>query len=173
MKIIKIVFYTITLILCAIILFKLSSDGHPIAGIAAALWLFLLVKGGFYAIEKSNERNYVPNFPNQQSEGKYSQIPNEHDEEEQKKESDKNNSDKKENDKINKNKDSSEEYFFSVLNISPNASIEEIKRGYKEEIRKYHPDKVEHLGDEFKEIAERKTKDINKAYNYFRKKYNF
>ena len=69
--------------------------------------------------------------------------------------------------------ENSEEYYYSMLNINTNSSIEDIKRVYKEEIRKYHPDKVEHLGDEFKEIAEKKTKDINRAYSYFRKKFGF
>lgn len=69
--------------------------------------------------------------------------------------------------------ENTEEYFYSILNINRNSSVDEIKKAYKEEIRKYHPDKVEHLGDEFKEIAEKKTKDINKAYNYFRKKFGF
>ncbi len=69
--------------------------------------------------------------------------------------------------------ENTEEYFYTILNINRNSSVDEIKKAYKEEIRKYHPDKVEHLGDEFKEIAEKKTKDINKAYNYFRKKFGF
>lgn len=69
--------------------------------------------------------------------------------------------------------ENTEEYFYSILNINRNSTIEDIKKAYKEEIRKYHPDKVEHLGNEFKEIAEKKSKDINKAYNYFRKKFGF
>lgn len=69
--------------------------------------------------------------------------------------------------------ENTEEYFYSILNINRNSSVDEIKKAYKEEIRKYHPDKVEHLGNEFKEIAEKKSKDINKAYNYFRRKYGF
>ncbi len=34
----------------------------------------------------------------------------------------------------------------------------------------YHPDKVGHLGEEFKSIAEEKMKEINVAYGYFEKK---
>jgi len=63
--------------------------------------------------------------------------------------------------------------YYSLLNINSNSTIEEIKVAYKNEIKKYHPDKVEHLGDEFKKLAEQKTKEINEAYNYFKKKYNF
>jgi len=38
--------------------------------------------------------------------------------------------------------------------------------------KKYHPDKVASLGDEFKELAERKFKDINEAYEFFKEKYD-
>ena len=31
-------------------------------------------------------------------------------------------------------------------------------------VSKYHPDKVEHLGDEFKVIAEKRFKEIQQAY---------
>lgn len=82
------------------------------------------------------------------------------------------NSKKEEYEEIKYN-ENSVEYFYLILNINSNSSVDDIKKAYKEEIRKYHPDKVEHLGNEFKEIAERKTKDINKAYNYFRKKFGF
>jgi DnaJ like chaperone protein len=33
----------------------------------------------------------------------------------------------------------------------------------------YHPDKVSHLGDEFRTGAEEKMKEINQAYDYFKK----
>ena len=36
----------------------------------------------------------------------------------------------------------------------------------------YHPDKVRNMGDEIREVAERKAKEINEAYDYFRKKYD-
>ena len=35
----------------------------------------------------------------------------------------------------------------------------------------YHPDKVGHLGEEFKKISEEKMKEINVAYAYFEKKF--
>jgi DnaJ like chaperone protein len=33
----------------------------------------------------------------------------------------------------------------------------------------YHPDKVRHLGEEFRKVAEEKMKDINAAYDYLSK----
>ena len=53
---------------------------------------------------------------------------------------------------------------YQILGIDRNASAVEIKQAYRESARKYHPDKLEHLGDEFKELAERRFKEIQKAY---------
>jgi DnaJ like chaperone protein len=36
----------------------------------------------------------------------------------------------------------------------------------------YHPDRVGHLGEEFRQVAEEKMKEINVAYNYLKKKFN-
>ena len=50
--------------------------------------------------------------------------------------------------------------------------MEAIKRSYRQLSMKYHPDKVAHLGDEFKSVAEDKMKEINSAYDYFKRKYS-
>ena len=52
-----------------------------------------------------------------------------------------------------------------VLDVSADASMEEIKAAYLRRISEYHPDKVAALGKEIKEVAERKSKDINVAYS--------
>jgi len=62
--------------------------------------------------------------------------------------------------------------FAQVLGLKGRLTKNEIKRIYREIIEKYHPDKVSHLGEEFQTYALKKTKDINKAYNFFKKKYN-
>jgi uncharacterized membrane protein YkvA (DUF1232 family) len=59
---------------------------------------------------------------------------------------------------------------YSILEIEEGASEEEIKRAYRLLAGKYHPDKVEHLGDEFKELAERRFKKIQQAYEELRSK---
>jgi DnaJ like chaperone protein len=51
-----------------------------------------------------------------------------------------------------------------VLEINRSASVEEIKHAYRELASKYHPDKLEHLGDEFKALAETRFKEIQQAY---------
>ena len=53
---------------------------------------------------------------------------------------------------------------YRILGIDRNASIEEIKHAYRELASKYHPDKLEHLGDDFKALAEMRFKEIQQAY---------
>jgi uncharacterized membrane protein YkvA (DUF1232 family) len=53
---------------------------------------------------------------------------------------------------------------YEVLGIHRGASIDEIKMAYRKLATKYHPDKVDHLGDEFKVLAEQKFKEIQEAY---------
>jgi hypothetical protein len=53
---------------------------------------------------------------------------------------------------------------YKVLGVHRGASIDEIKAAYRELAAKYHPDKVNHLGDEFKVMAEKKFKEIQEAY---------
>ena len=54
--------------------------------------------------------------------------------------------------------------WAAVLEVARDASPEEIRKAYQTQITKYHPDKVAHLGDEFKEVAHRKSQEINDAY---------
>ena len=53
---------------------------------------------------------------------------------------------------------------YEVLGVDRGESFEEIRSRYKERLLQYHPDRVQHLGKEFEEIAERKTKEITEAY---------
>lgn len=52
-----------------------------------------------------------------------------------------------------------------ILNVSPHATVDQIRRAYKTMMSQYHPDKVATLGDELKALSERKTKEINIAYD--------
>ena len=53
---------------------------------------------------------------------------------------------------------------YTILGVNRGASTGEIKSAYRKLANKYHPDKVDHLGEEFKELAEKKFKDIQEAY---------
>lgn len=61
-------------------------------------------------------------------------------------------------------RDSAQSDPYQILGIERNATPQEVKQAYRQLANKYHPDKVAHLGDEFKKLAERRFKDIQKAY---------
>lgn len=59
--------------------------------------------------------------------------------------------------------------YYATLGLEKGADFATIKKAYRKLSMQYHPDKVGHLGDEFKKVAEEKMKDINAAYEYFKK----
>lgn len=61
--------------------------------------------------------------------------------------------------------DSAPAPWYTTLSVAPNADTQEIRRAYKTLMSQYHPDKVAALGPELKELCERKTKEINTAYD--------
>ena len=58
---------------------------------------------------------------------------------------------------------------YKVLEISSDATDEEVKKAYRKMANKYHPDKVSHLGDELQKLAEEKFKSVNDAYQTIKK----
>ena len=56
---------------------------------------------------------------------------------------------------------------YEVLGIKEGASQEEIKAAYREQVKKYHPDK--HQDNPLQELAEEKLQEINEAYEYLTK----
>jgi DnaJ like chaperone protein len=58
---------------------------------------------------------------------------------------------------------------YKILEISTSASDDELKKAYRKMAVKYHPDKVQHLGDDFQRMAEEKFKTLNEAYQQIKK----
>ena len=59
-----------------------------------------------------------------------------------------------------------------VLGLKGRVTLHQIKIAYRNEIAKYHPDKVNHLAPEFQELARERTRLIRNAYEYFRERYH-
>jgi DnaJ like chaperone protein len=53
---------------------------------------------------------------------------------------------------------------YIILEIDSSVTNDEVKKAYRKMAKKYHPDKVTHLGEELQELAEEKFKAVNKAY---------
>lgn len=58
---------------------------------------------------------------------------------------------------------------YKILEIDPSATDVEIKRAYRHMAKKYHPDKVSHLGSDLINLAEEKFKSVNDAYQSIKK----
>ena len=59
---------------------------------------------------------------------------------------------------------------YKVLEISSDATDEEVKAAYRKMAVKYHPDKVEHLGPEIRKSAEEKFQQMQAAYDEIKKR---
>lgn len=61
------------------------------------------------------------------------------------------------------------DWAYKSLEIEPTATDEEIKKAYRRMAMKYHPDKVNDLGEEVKKSATEKFRSINEAYESLKK----
>lgn len=62
---------------------------------------------------------------------------------------------------------------YKILEIAEDASIDEIKTAYRKMAKKYHPDKLHHLGPDFQKDALEKFKKVNEAYEVLKKQKGF
>ncbi|HOS83874.1 MAG TPA: TerB family tellurite resistance protein [Bacteroidales bacterium] len=61
------------------------------------------------------------------------------------------------------------ESAYQALEITSEASDEEVKKAYKKMAVKYHPDKVSNMGEEVQKSATEKFKKINEAFDRIKK----
>ncbi len=61
------------------------------------------------------------------------------------------------------------ESAYKILEISPNATDDEVKKAYRQMAVKYHPDKVSTLGDDIQNAAKEKFQQLNNAYEQIKK----
>ncbi len=67
----------------------------------------------------------------------------------------------------------SRENAYKILEVSKNATDDEVKKAYRKMAKKYHPDKVGHLGKEHQKGAEEKFKQVQQAYEQIQKERGF
>jgi DnaJ like chaperone protein len=58
---------------------------------------------------------------------------------------------------------------YKILEIEQTSSDDEVKKAYRRMAMKYHPDKVSHLGEDFKKVAHEKFRKVQEAYDQIKK----
>ncbi|MFD2916896.1 DnaJ domain-containing protein [Psychroserpens luteus] len=62
---------------------------------------------------------------------------------------------------------------YKILEITKEATDDEVKKAYRKMAKKYHPDKVIHLGKEHQKGAEEKFRQVQNAYEQLQKERRF
>ncbi|TDU43624.1 DnaJ like chaperone protein [Gelidibacter sediminis] len=68
---------------------------------------------------------------------------------------------------------SSSDNAYKILEITKEATNDEIKAAYRKMAKKYHPDRVIHLGEEHQKGAEDKFRQVQEAYEKLQKERKF
>jgi DnaJ like chaperone protein len=63
--------------------------------------------------------------------------------------------------------------YYKILELLPSASDDDVRTAYRVMSKKYHPDKLEHLGSGVKKAATRKYLKVKEAYDNVRKERGF
>lgn len=62
---------------------------------------------------------------------------------------------------------------YKILELDKDASPKDIKSAYRRMVKKFHPDKVQHLGKEHQKGAEEKFRKVQEAYEQLQKDLKF
>lgn len=58
---------------------------------------------------------------------------------------------------------------YTLLGVAPAASDEDLEQAYRRLMSEYHPDRVANAAKEIRDIADRRTREINQAYDTIRR----
>lgn len=58
---------------------------------------------------------------------------------------------------------------YDILQVPRDATQEEIRKAWIELAAQYHPDKAAHLGPDLQELAEKRFKEIQRAYEVLKR----
>lgn len=62
---------------------------------------------------------------------------------------------------------------YKILEIDRSATISEIKTAYRTMVKKYHPDKLQHMDEVYRKGAEEKFRKVQEAYEQIQKEKGF
>jgi DnaJ like chaperone protein len=68
---------------------------------------------------------------------------------------------------------SSQANAYKILEIEKGTSPQAIKKAYRKMAKKFHPDKVQHLGEAHKKGAEEKFRKVQEAYEQLQSELGF
>jgi DnaJ like chaperone protein len=58
---------------------------------------------------------------------------------------------------------------YRILEITPDATNDELKKAYRRMALKYHPDRLAHLGEDVQKASNAKFQEVNSAYEKIKK----
>ena len=62
---------------------------------------------------------------------------------------------------------------YRILEVEKTASPAEIKKAYRTMVKKYHPDKLQHMDEVYRKGAEQKFRKVQEAYEQLQKEIGF
>jgi hypothetical protein len=64
-----------------------------------------------------------------------------------------------------------EKYYGNILGLRGHVTPDDVRKRYRHLVAQYHPDKVNHLGPKLRELAEKEMKELNEAFEFFKRRY--